>query len=523
MEYIKFRDIIFGKTDASNELNEVGDSFYVSSFLEYEKYQIDDFLRGKRYYIMGRKGTGKTALLKYLECKFRKNPENLVIPIRFKSDFDEIDRKNVKNASVAIQDEVIEANENMAMKSYVSAWQVYLIYQIFKRMYSKDAEYSVFVDSKERTLIWNLLKMIYGENGSGRIVPKISKGSISVSGGMTGIDASLAVEIEFHDNKINYELTAKKIIDTYSRLRFDRTPVFILIDELELSVKTKKLRDADIELVRDLILAVDKMNRVSKDNSYDICLYASVRTDVVDSVLSSGYEINKCIEDYGVTVEWYQRGGDYHDNPLLRLLEKKIRASEIALSKEESSNVWETYFVKGINGMEIQRFLLSYSWYRPRDVVRMMQFAQDYCDKKAVRINQEVFERAVQQYSNRMWNEVSEEISLKYSPDDMKAIKKILTGIQVPFDLNYINDRVRVLADSYDYVESFYKRYRIPEFLDSLFDWGIIGNSGERMVFCFLGYKEIDITKPMIIHTPLRNYFEVVSRDVMHKEKLTRY
>ena len=30
------------------------------------------------------------------------------------------------------------------------------------------------------------------------------------------------------------------------------------------------------------------------------------------------------------------------------------------------------------------------------------------------------------------------------------------------------------------------------------------------MVFKFLGYKEIDISKPMIIHTPLRNFFEVV-------------
>lgn len=512
-----FKDIMFGKTDASNELNEVGDSFYVSSFLEYEKYQINDFFCGKKYYIMGRKGTGKTALLKYLECRFRENHENLVIPIRFKSDFDEIDRKHAKNASVIIQDEVIENAESKSLKSYVMAWQVYLIYQIFKRVYSKDAEYSVFIDNKEYALLWKLLKMVYGENGSGKIVPKITKGSIAVSAGATGIDAGLAVEIEFHDNKVNYELTAKKIIDTYKRLDFDRTPVYILVDELELSVKTKKLRDADIELVRDLILAVERMNTISKDRSYEIKLYASVRTDVVDSVLASGYEINKCIEDYGVTVEWYQRGGDYHDSPLLKLLEKKIRASEFELSKKESKNVWETYFDRAINGAEIQRFLLSYSWYRPRDVVRMMQFAQEYCDKKTVKVNQEVFERAVQRYSNRMWNEVSEEISLKYSPDDMKAIKKILTGIEVPFDLGYINNRVKILAENYDYVESFYKKYRIPELLDFLFDWGIIGNSGERMVFSFLGYKEMDITKPMIIHTPLRNYFEVVSRNATVK------
>lgn len=364
--------------------------------------------------------------------------------------------------------------------------------------------------------------MIYGEDGGNKIVPKISKGFIKISAGNKGIDAALAAEIELNDNKINYSITAKKIIDLYELLMFDRTPVYVLVDELELSVKSKKLRDADIELVRDLILAIDKLNRISKVNSYAINFYASVRTDVVDSVLSSGYEINKCVEDYGVTIEWYQRGGDYKSNPLLKLLEKKINSSEKVTLKHSSNNVWETYFEDIIHGTEIRKFLLNYSWHRPRDVVRMMQYAQEYCDKKTIKINQAVFDRAIQQYSNKMWNEVSEEISLKYSQDDIKAIKKILTGIQVPFNLNAINSRIKELAALYDYVEQFRNKYKIPDVLELLFDWGIIGNSGERMVFSFLGYKELDITKPMIIHTPLRNFFEVVSGNSSRKQEYGR-
>lgn len=309
-------------------------------------------------------------------------------------------------------------------------------------------------------------------------------------------------------------LLQKKIIDTYKKLSFDRTPVYVLIDELELSVKSKKQREADIELVRDLIIAVDRMNWVSKDKSYAINFYASIRTDVVDSVLSSGYEINKCIEDYGVTIEWYQRGGNYIDNPLLKLLEKKVNASERENLGKESNDVWETYFEKEINGIEIRSFLLKYSWYRPRDVIRMMTFAQDYCANETERINQEVFDRAIQKYSNNMWNEVSEEISLKYSKEDIKAIQKILTGIQVPFSFNNINSRMKELAGYYDYVKKFSDKYNMPDVLEMLFDWGIIGNSGERMVFSFLGYKEMDITKPMIIHSPLRNFFEVVSNSI---------
>ena len=142
----------------------------------------------------------------------------------------------------------------------------------------------------------------------------------------------------------------------------------------------------------------------------------------------------------------------------------------------------------------------------------MMTFAQDYCSKETVRVNQESFDRAIQQYSNKMWNEVSEEISLKYTQEDIKAIKKILTGIQVPFTFSDVNSRMGELARHYDCVKKFSDKYKMPDVLEMLFYWGIVGNSGERMVFSFLEYKEMDITKPMIIHTPLRNYFEVVSK-----------
>lgn len=506
-----FKDIKFGKTDASNELMDVGNDYYLSSFLEYERYHLEDFLKGKKYFILGRKGTGKTALLKYLECKFGESAENLVIPIRFKSDFDEDEKKNVKRTSSCEQDIVIESNTSK-LRSYVLSWQVYLIYQIFKKSYSKDGEYSVFKDSKESELIWKLLNMLYGESYDNKIIPKLSKGLIKISVGTKGLDAELAAEIELNDGKINFAKTAKKVIEFYERLSFDRNPVFILIDELELSVSSKKRRDSDIELVRDLIIAVDKMNKISKSKLYNIKFYASVRTDVIDSVLSNGYEINKCTEDYGVTVEWYQRGGNYEDSPLLKLLEKKIRASEKAMSEIESTNVWETYFEKKINGIEICRFLLTYSWYRPRDVIRMMTFAQEYCDKNTPKFNQVIFDRAIQQYSNKMWTEVAEEISLKYSPDDILAIKRILTGIQVPFTYGDIKNIIIKLSAQYVYVKHFSSKYKIPEVLDMLFDWGIIGNSGQRMVFSFLGYQNMDINKPMIIHTPLRNFFEVVSK-----------
>lgn len=69
----------------------------------------------------------------------------------------------------------------------------------------------------------------------------------------------------------------------------------------------KKEYQRDIQLVRDLIIAVDRFNELCKGAKYDIHVITSVRSEVIHSVHSAGYEINKSIEDFGVSISWYQK------------------------------------------------------------------------------------------------------------------------------------------------------------------------------------------------------------------------
>lgn len=69
MSQLKLKDIFIGKTDAKNEFIENSASekeVFLRSFLKPDNLVEDDFLQGKRYYITGLKGTGKTALMRYL-------------------------------------------------------------------------------------------------------------------------------------------------------------------------------------------------------------------------------------------------------------------------------------------------------------------------------------------------------------------------------------------------------------------------------------------------------------------------
>lgn len=95
-------------------------------------------------------------------------------------------------------------------------------------------------------------------------------------------------------------------------------------------------------------------------------------------------------------------------SPLLRLIESKIYASEKMAGIQRSENVWKVYFAPVINGMEVRKYILSYSWQRPRDVIRMMRLVQDQWNGENI-ISQEMFDRALQKYSENTWNEIAEE------------------------------------------------------------------------------------------------------------------
>src|SRR5690606_30104733 len=72
---LQLKDIFVGKTDAKNEFIENSTSEiskFIDSYLIPENITIEDFEKGSKYYITGLKGTGKTALLRYLEVSFNK-------------------------------------------------------------------------------------------------------------------------------------------------------------------------------------------------------------------------------------------------------------------------------------------------------------------------------------------------------------------------------------------------------------------------------------------------------------------
>lgn len=506
--------IVFGKTDAFNELNTFGQDYFVGSFVSNPKYHVDEFISGSRYFICGKKGTGKSALLKYLECHFMEDKTNLVFPIRFKSEIEQVDKDNFEqiaaNVDTIVGEQKYDTSTISDQASYVLVWKTFLINQIITR--ASAGEYCVFKKTEDYRLLVSLLKCIYGESKTPSIVmPKIKKGSVELTATYAeSLSGTLKLELEFDSKKkrINYAKLSKKVYQLFSQLEYVRSPVYVLIDELELSVRNKYQFDKDVSLVRDLIIAIDDMNTICSHKGMNIHIIAAIRSEVIRNVRSSGHELTKPIEDRGIEINWFQKGGSYLDNPLLTIIENKIHASEQIKGYTSSVDVWAQYFGGTVNGEETRKFILNNTLYRPRDVIRMMSAVHNQVGS-AGKFTQEVFDKAQQEYSELLWTEIKDELRLSFSEDEVNAIFILLNRITMPFSFDALINRIAQFGKFYPTMPTLLDNEKLFQVLTKLYELGVIGNTGKPMNFIFLGRPVLDPLEMMVIHTPLRNYFSV--------------
>lgn len=293
-----------------------------------------------------------------------------------------------------------------------------------------------------------------------------------------------------------------------SQLEFVHSPVYVLIDELELSVRNKYQFEKDVALVRDLIIAIDDMNTLCSNKGMQIHTIAAIRSEVLRNVRSTGYELTKPIEDRGIEINWFQKGGDYKENQLLTIIENKIHASEQMSGFPPSKDVWKEYFGEDINGEETRKYILNNSLYRPRDIIRMMSAIHNQIGTSE-KFTQEAFDKAQQEYSELMWTEIKDELRLSYSEDEVNAIFTLLNRITMPFTYEILSQRIAQLGKFYPRMPELLNSERLTQMLNKLYELGIIGNTGKPMNFVFLGRTALDLLGRMVIHTPLRNYFSV--------------
>ncbi|MCS5931644.1 hypothetical protein LNQ03_07755 [Klebsiella pneumoniae subsp. pneumoniae] len=87
--------------------------------------------------------------------------------------------------------------------------------------------------------------------------------------------------------------------------------------------------------------------------------------------------INKPLFDFGDTFSaWSRYSKNKSNHPLIKIIESRIIATLKRLMESLSMrDIWSKYFKGNFHGKDFREFALDQTWYRPRDLVRLMEVA----------------------------------------------------------------------------------------------------------------------------------------------------
>ncbi|NAN52690.1 hypothetical protein EX349_15925 [Pseudomonas protegens] len=505
---MKVSDIYFGSIDAKHEVEgrtpeEV--KYFEDSFVLPPNINLEKYFNAKKYYVSGLKGTGKTALLRYIQIKADK--ENIRTSfILFKSEFDSYERDSLHNSIYAITPK--PDSDSKTSFDYEQAWRMYLYKTIVTLSESKTLE--IFQENRIWSEFKSLINAIAPINTATPIsLPKISGGKVVLSK-----DPKIEIDFELVDKKktVNFSEYCRICDAKFKELTPSATKNMIFVDELEIRVLDEASTNRDIHLVRDLIVSVDKLNQISRTFSYNLSFVLAVRSEVMQSAMSIGKEINKPLFDFGDILTWSRYSKDKLTHPLVKIIESRIVSTEKRHGITQHGDVWAKYFKGNFHGKDFREFALEQTWYRPRDMVRLMEVAlKSFTGIEA--LLQRHFDESKRLYATESWVEIGEELSASMTSEEIEGLSRVLGRFRNPFTIRELKVQIEELAGIYSEVDSLDKNHKPGDLLKKLYAVGVVGNyiTGKRgnkiPQYAARGNSTVLLEEQFIVHPAVKPFF----------------
>lgn len=469
---MEIREFRLGKVDGKEEflLDGSNQDKFFDAFLVPEHISIKEFIDRERYFITGFRGTGKTSLLRYIISTLQKDRIYRKI-ILFKTDIVEENRARISQ-QVDMSIAEFDSLKMGIAQDFKSAWMWFILHNIAELMISAP---NCFEKSKEAAEFIRMMGL--GDQKPFKKVlgylPKLegTRVRISAETGLFSTDVDLSFEKEGSTTATAlFSEVVSAIRMKLTKIQFNDNLV-LGIDELEVFFGFEEQYRRDLSMVRDLIFSVDRINGDLRATQSRLFLIAAIRREVVDAIGVLGQEVNRVVHDRGVSLSWHHSRRSL-DHPLIEMIRKKMRVS---LPRNFSGDPVEKFFDQRIDGELLDSFLLDRSFYRPRDLIWRLTFAQKTFPREPY-FSTKVLRETESEYSSQLWTEVEYELSTAFTKSEIKAITSIFSGIKVKFFLRELQYIAETKGRYSREVDSFLSKHSLSDLCETLYRYGALGN-----------------------------------------------
>ncbi|MEA5040323.1 MAG: hypothetical protein VB086_10855 [Clostridiaceae bacterium] len=437
---------------------------------------LKDMYTKEKCFISGYKGTGKTALLLYLENYFYKeNPKTITVFIPFKENYNEAKRKNMVYSAQRIVSTIsIDKSAQIDNQDFEYIWAMEIFKKIIEAnginhgiLFEKNESWKAFRSTiKKIEKDKNILKYV--------LIPSITYTPSSSQ----QISITASIKPEEIENTQAYQQFITLIdmaFSEFEKLDRTKTPFYIFIDELEAYYGNQEIFTRDLRMIRDLIIIVKRFNTIFwKNKNFHTKIICGFRTEIMHAINTQiiSKEINKTIGGFEVPLKWNYNNTNSIEHPIMKILLRRIQIAEHNNGHDYSEiEIYNKWFPeKSIEGQNLVSFILNNTWNKPRDIVRLLMVAQDSIKGTSSKFTRDVFDACLKDYSKKSLEEIREEMLATYSSDKIEEILNPLKGYRVTFTKEEL---MKHLEDNYE--DSIFL-HKLGQVLKDLYRLGIIGN-----------------------------------------------
>lgn len=336
MKKVQIKDLYAGKPDAKDEINFEGVDEFIKTFVVAENFNLESLLSGSNCFITGFKGTGKTALLFYLDSKLKSEDQSTCSSfVFFKEEFTDAKRDELEVMSQRILSSIsIERDTLVEGKEFEYIWR----WLLFKRIVSDNEEYNnqLFADDDKWEKFKKLIDLIKSPtNKKKTVIPRKFKMAFPYTDPTTLAVISPEIEVDLQNNADDNYKKFTSLIDEAEHIFVNLTrtdiPYFIFVDELEAYYGDNKIFIRDLCLIRDLVFTVKRFNSAfSSAKMPKTKMICSVRTEILNAIsrFIVTKEINKITSGFSVPLTWNYSNTSSYAHPIIQILLKRIGICE---------------------------------------------------------------------------------------------------------------------------------------------------------------------------------------------------
>lgn len=478
-QQITLRDIYMGKPDASDEIIVDGFDSFLNSFIMPNNFDANMMMQNTQCFITGYKGTGKTALLYYLDNFFHKeNNSSVTMFIRFKQDYNEVKRSRMESQAKRIISVInIDTNVDTDNQDFEYIWT----WELFKKIIEANGinKGKLFVSDENWKNFKKIIQKIEKDTNIYKyvIAPRFSFDVESTQSG----SFSAGIKAEEVERKSAYQQFVDLVDEAYELFRLvERTkvPFYIFMDELEAYYGNDTIFKRDLRLIRDLIFTIKKINLVFwKDGNRNSKIISALRTEIRNAINNFiiSKEVNKVLGGFEYILKWNYHNTNSIEHPIMKILLRRIQMAELRIGNNfDESTVFHKWFPDNqIYDENVISYILNNTWNKPRDIVRLLTVISNDISGGKSAFSIDVFEKIKKDYSIESLREIREEMLSLYSVENIEDIFSVLKGFRVTFTLDELKIRIMREFSKSIFADS------IETALNNLYRLGIIGNYSE--------------------------------------------